>query len=689
MSSWELKKDKFTYVLRYYLPCKPQYEEAISLKRQEELIGFCLKNKVSAVMLYVDLNPYWYYMPDTLEHNSYYVSLIKPFAEKLRDKGISYQINYQNLFGSWDGNFDHRDLMGWECYVDEFGRASKGCACMIGENFRKLAGAKLKAWAETMPDAIWIDDDIRLHNHRTGIYDLWEGKSSAEGLDFGCFCNQHIAKFNALYKTAYTREEIVDAILKKGNHPQLGEDYRVFLNDTLSDTAKWIEENIHSVSPNTRVGLMTSKPDVHTLEGRNWATLLDNLSGKYKPLLRPTFGPYSESVPRDFAESYAIVKQMEAHIEEQYKQPYDMCPEIENTRFTMYSKSLAATAYQIDLSAFFGFGGVTLSIFDLEGVILEEQGEFGKLLVEHKDFCDKLTQMDIHDYQARGVAFITSPDRYCNVDGKAGRISEMLPKRKLDQLISTLGIAYTYITPEKIEEAEIVALDRYTVKLLTDDELLCALSKAVFLDSGAAMEVVRRGFGAHIGINVGEKISCVAASEWIHAIKRGDGSVVIVPSRIPGNAWRELQLKGAETLSSLVTPGGEFYPGFCSYVNELGGKVAVYAAENDFGDGFATDYRVQLLKDIIDFLCPDTVRAEFKSFGSILVRSKDNKQMIFVTNLAADTISKISIRLPAIPKNAEIFSHKKGTGSLQIQRNSIRIEEKLGIYDSVAIALEY
>ena len=63
---WSLKKKEFTYILRYYLPCLPQYEKEVTERRIEDLIAFCKRARVDAVMLYVDLNPYWYYMPDTV-----------------------------------------------------------------------------------------------------------------------------------------------------------------------------------------------------------------------------------------------------------------------------------------------------------------------------------------------------------------------------------------------------------------------------------------------------------------------------------------------------------------------------------------------------------------------------------------------------------------------------------------------
>lgn len=60
-TEWNLNKDSFTYILRYYLPCLPQYDDKVTKARSDELIEFCKKYFVDAVMLYVDLNPYWYY----------------------------------------------------------------------------------------------------------------------------------------------------------------------------------------------------------------------------------------------------------------------------------------------------------------------------------------------------------------------------------------------------------------------------------------------------------------------------------------------------------------------------------------------------------------------------------------------------------------------------------------------------
>ena len=323
---WEIN-DKSTYILRYYLPLDPTYDETIFNKRGDELIQYCLNNHITAVMLYVDLNPNWYYSPDSLEHTRYYATLLQPVIEKLRENAISYQLNYQNLVGAWDGGANLNDVNQWENWVDQDGKASSGCACCLGSRFRAVAGQKLKLWAATKPDVIWIDDDIRFHNHLTAIGDLWSGKSSSYRVDYGCFCDEHIKKFNETYHLSYSRAKIVEGILSGGDGRKR---WMNFSGSVADEFASWIEKTIHEISPNTRIAVMTSTVDSHSVEGRNWNSFLHSLSGEHKPLLRPTFGPYKEGDPRAFFISYLAVEQLKENIKSQYGRNVDFCPEIEN-----------------------------------------------------------------------------------------------------------------------------------------------------------------------------------------------------------------------------------------------------------------------------------------------------------------------------------------------------------------------
>ncbi len=681
---WKLDDKKFTYVLRYYLPCLPQYEKEVTKKRTDELISFCKENLVDAVMFYVDLNPYWYYAPDSLEHTEYLVDIIKDVGEKLKAENISFQLNYQDLFGAWDGNCDNSHNCDWEFYTDEFGEKSYGSGCMIGEKFRKLAGKKLSLWAETKPDVIWIDDDMRIHNHRTEIHKVWAGEKSSEQMDYGCFCENHIALFNKKYNSSYDREALRNDIL---NSKEVFKKWREFNNDVYTDTSLWIEKTIKEKSPDTRVAIMTSLPDVHAVEGRNWNTFLNSLTGDDIPLLRPTFGPYCEGNPRDFYTSYALFNQLKANVEFQYKNEVNYLPEIENTRFTVYSKSIGATSFQIMLSAFLGSKGVTLSIFDLEGCVLSEEPEFGELLKSRKKFCDMVTEVVCDGYRETGIAMITSPDRF--VDRKdytnPTRISDLSQNRTNEHILLKAGIPCVYCVPENLKDYNAVFLDADAVLQLNDDELKSCLTKGVFMDSQAAIEIIKRGFKEYIGADIGEKIYSIAASEQLIDLKHNDGSDVYVPSRISGGKWREIIPEGAEVISKLITPDGKKRPGFVLYENSLGGRICIYASDGCFGDGFYSNYRIKLLRNICSYLSTDIPVVELKNYGMCVVKEKDDKLAIFIANLSADTMKDIHVTLKNKYSFAQIISKDGRIDEVSITDGKLTVSEELNIYDAVTI----
>lgn len=650
---WELPKDKGTYIFRYYLPCEPVYGAEVTAHRADELVRWCLENGIEAVMLYVDLNPHWYYMPDSLEHTRYYVDTVAALGEKLRQVGISYQLNYQNLFGSWDGGADLRSVNGWENFVDQNGIESWGVACSTGKKFRKTGGEKLHLWAETRPDVIWIDDDIRFHNHRANIRAVWEGNAPREQLDFGCFCDTHIALFNKKYGTAYTRQEITAGI-NTGN--ELRKMWMDFTGECANELTDWISRIVHTAFPDTKVAIMTSGPDTHAVEGRDWNGFLANLSGGKKPLLRPTFGPYSEAVPRDFTGSWASVQQLKANIAAQYGTDVDFCPEIENTRFTRWSKSIGGTGYQIMLSAFLGCKGVTLSIFDLEGCVLDEEPEFGELLREKRPFIDALAGFDLWNSKDEGIGLITAPDRIKETTCPVGNIRDLTNKRFWDRVLLQAGIPCKYVLPDGIAETGYVAADEYAVRLLTDEEVKTLLSGKVLLDAPTAKILEERGFGSFIGVSVGEKMACIAGKERFDVLKHADGSTVYAPSRMSGGGWNALSLCGAEALSHLVTPYGTEYPGFTRYRNQSGGTVFVYPTGGDIGDGFYTNHRIRMLKAIVSEMGTGRITlADNPAYALTAVKAYDEGMMIFFANLAPDSVGDVTFTLPKVAKSAELL----------------------------------
>lgn len=685
---WERKKEQANYILRYYLPCRPLFEEKAIQNRMEGLLEFCVRYQIPAVMLYVDLNPCWYYLPDTLEHTAYYVEVVKKLAVRLREKGISYQLNYQNLFGATDGGADLRKLYQWEMYVDEKGMESGGVACMAGEKFRETAEKKLRMWAATRPDVIWMDDDMRFHNHGTAAKARWQGKNPGRKTDYGCFCPKHIAMYNARMHTSRTREELVAEILDGSARA----DWMAFTGECMTETARWVERTIHDVSPETGIAIMTSTPDVHSVEGRHWGEFLEGLSGKDVPLLRPYFGPYSESAPEEFFTSYLMIEQLKANVAGQYGREFDFCPEIENTRFTRWSKSLAATGYQIMLAAFLGSAGITLSIYDLEGCVLAEEPEYGELLRKLAPFVRTMQDWELWNWQSGGIALVTAPERAGSSWNlrKVREMEELAQGRLWDKVLIKCGIACRYVTPEHLEEAACVALDACTAALLRDEEIRSVLTKGVLLDAGAAEILTERGFGAWLGVGIGETVECTSASELLCTMRHQDDSPVRVPSRIDGGKWNRLVPKGAKELSRMMTPEGREYPGFTEFQNSLGGRVVIYAGNGAVGGGFYTNYRVKLVKEICGRLSGGTdVTVDNTSYLLLCVKKKKDEMALFVANLAADRVDEMKIRIPGKVKWASLTDGRGRTGELEAAGNEIRCGGlNLGLYEGVAIRLQ-
>lgn len=684
--SWELEKNQSTYILRYYLPCEPVYPGEVTEQRAQELIEYCIQNRIEAVMLYVDLNPNWYYMPDSLEHTDYYIPLIAKLGKQLREHGISYQLNYQNLFGSWDGGADLRSVCEWENFVDEEGLESWGCACSIGKKFREKAGYKLTQWAKTAPDVIWIDDDIRFSHHRASVREFWAGEISAERLDFGCFCDHHIALFNQKNGTNYTREQIKRGILEGSELRSL---WLKFSGECVDEVASWISGTVHAVAPDAKVAIMTSNPDTHNTEGRRWGSFLKSISGGMRPMLRPTFGPYVEYHPKAFYNTYARCEQLKADIAATYGTEVDFCPEIENTRFTRWAKSMAATGYQLAMGGFLGARGITLSVYDLDGCKLSEEPEIGQLLRERRPLLDRLANYDLWNYESEGMGLITVPDRIKDTRHPVSGFRGLCTARFWDEQLLNAGIPCKYITPDRFEKERSAVLDGYTAKLLTDQELQILLSKNLLLDAAAALEIQSRGFGRYLGVTVGEKMACIGGKEIFDTLSHSDGSMVQAPLRVPGGKWRSLTPCGATVLSRIVTPYGTDFPGFTVYDNALSGKIVVYASDGAVGDGFYSNFRVKFLKDLCMQLS-QTIKADNHSAASVAVKSRENEQFVFFATLAADMQKDVVLATQRPAKNAEFYDIYGTAHPCIIEKDRVICKAaNTHIYESIIARITY
>lgn len=627
------KVKSYPYILRYYLPVLPLYDEAYTEKRFVELLDFCKAAKVEAVMFFVALAPYSYYWPEDPSLTKTWVAQMEPYIKRLKAQGISYQLNFQNTLGAvptGEGMEKHFD---WEHLVDQNGYKSN-CGCPIGKKFRENTGKRLQYWAKTKPDVIWLDDDFRMHGHNYGAH------SKTKGLAFYCYCDEHIRLFNEKYNTNYTRESLVAEILKEGEPTWARNAYLRFIGETMTETAEWMGDVIHKESPETRVALMTSMPDVHATEWRDWEKTLNGFEPNYKPLLRSHFGVYSEGEPREAIYSYSRYEQLKAQLKKAYGGEIDYCPEIENTPFTVWVKSGAHTAYQIALSAFMGSQGITLSLYDLNGGAFFEEPTYREVLKKEKPFVNKLFHLDLHNAKSLGVMIPTDPESGLRYSLKEGEDFNHLrgAGRYIQDYLLKIGIPCCYRTPDELDGG-VVALDSYTAGFLSDDELKKILSGSAFIDYGAAQILIERGFSSYIGISGFEgNTQKIIQSEVFTKQKREDGTFICMPCRVANGKWgRANILENAEVLSKFVSGDGEKVPGLVWFDNSYGGKVLVYMAKGDWSSAFYTHQRVAYFKELFQKLCPTLPRLDCHSYSMLAALKKADEKYYLITNLSTDT----------------------------------------------------
>lgn len=637
------------YILRYYLPVAPYADGELTELRFRQLLDLCREADIKAVMFYVAFHPDWYYMPDTVQHTRKWVEEMRPFARRLRDAGISYQLNFQNLLGSIPGGGDFRQAYGWEVLTDHKGKVSRGCACPLGKTFRKNMGYQLRAWASTEPDVLWIDDDLRLHNHGAVLDGGYQ--------DWFCYCDTHLREFNRIHGTAYDRESLLKDVLASGKPHAARAQWLHFQGTVMAETAEWIRKEVHGVSPKTRLAQMTSLSGVHGAEGRNWGSFLHGLSGESKALLRPHFGPYAEGNPLEFLRSFCCVEQTRAHVMRQYGDA-DYCPEIENTRFTAWSKSVSATRFQLYLSVLLGCPGITLSLYDLEGSPLDGEPEYGAMLKEEKPRLDALASLGLESWEAMGAALITSPtlaealeltEDAESPDALAGQ------NRTFDEMLIQCGIPVRYLSPEEaLREPGLAVLDGDTACAFTDAQLETLLGHNLLLDGSAALRLAERGFGGDIGILHGKIGQCMTSAE----IFDPQAEEKRMPCRLSKGHWVNLKLASqAEQLSTLVLCTGQRVPGMVRYRNRRGGTITTYPAFGAVERGFYNHVRAAALREAVYYAAP--TQPQFYTNRSVLslARRKGNHLLLAAAPLSADGASCFTLRLPekSVCGRVEVF----------------------------------
>ena len=532
-----------------------------------ELLSFCARNTVDEVIVKCDTEEFSHGIP-TVAWLEAYLPVLRRAKVELNRRGVVYSLNPWVTHGHADRGRNtraaHPDV---DLIVGHDGAECRDCACSLSPGWRRLTSDLWRLYASTEPACIWVEDDIRLFNHMPSRY--------------GCFCPLHLAEFSRRVGRPVTREELVSALLAPGEpHPWR----RAWLDmngDLMVDVARMFERAVHEASPKTRLGLMSSQPNVHLVEGRKWPAFTAALAGDQPLMSRPAMFSYNGDSPSMLYDSDFQVKGT-LHCLGRLK-GLTVQTEVDNGMFSLYAKSITLTRLQIALSFALGADGVTLNLFDHLGTPMRATPEFGDLLRKSKPLFAGLHER-CHGGKIAGVQLLHAQDAAAHVRLSPGAAySDLATDGQVwRDVIAPLGYPTTF------EDSAVVALTGQVVRALSKEAIRDLLKKGLLLDLGALTCLLEAGWGDALGMSV-KRVFC-RSDEALSAEEMQDPEFGGAPERYVSMAFFNAQGSfpmaelepgpRAVVASRMVDPDRRSrYPLLTLFENDLGGRVAVYPIE--------------------------------------------------------------------------------------------------------------
>ncbi len=682
---WAPARDRATLNFRYFLPWPPQWGDAAHCERRlAELLAFCTRARVDAVQFYVNTRSSTYYMPAPSADSiaGWAAWMRDTVAPAVRAAGLSFQLNLQCLLGMTTQGADLRGDYDWEFLVAQDGREAPGCACPLGPRFRAIAAPMLRLWADTRPDVLWVDDDFRLHNHGLDM----------PGGDYYCFCPTHLAAFSRHDGREWTRDGLVAELLRPGDPSPVRARWMDFLGETMVEAAGWVRGEIHAVAPGTRIALMTSSPEVHSAEGRDWAGTLGAFSGPHRPMTRPCCAIYSGTlVPvkaqaaalRFMASSIAVVGQAVG------RGGADFGPELENTRYTTWAKSGANTRFMLVLGQVLGCPQITLATHDLEGTPLNEEPTIAPLLAGMRAPLDALAALELDAWEPAGLGLVSDPlgARKTRLDaaapgGRVPAVGDLAPARDWDPVLLPCAIPPVYLSPAQAAEFDgAVALDTAAARCLDNAQLGAVLRRAALLDAGAASVIEERGLGALTGVRAGDWQPMGVVSEEFSAEVLPGVDAARTPHR--GARWRLLEpAPGARVASWYVDAAGRRCPGTVVFENAAGGRIVVSGQVGDVEPHgvFGSHARLRWLHGALAWITRGAfpVLATVPHHAIAVCRRRGQEWFVAIGNLGTDPLERVTLTLPAGPAPADLAA-VEGPGLAPVTAWSFNAETSLPV----------
>lgn len=465
--------------------------------------------------------------------------LLKTHAEKARAAGRAAQIFRENGIGvslQIANTIGHGEYMkaednaaiqemGLKKLIGGDGIQADYAFCWNGEKLRRYTAETVKLYAAAIrPDVVWIDDDLRPTNHFP--------------VSVGCFCPDCMRAFNRQYNTAFTREELVQAV--NMGDVEWRERWISFIRKGIADFAALIVEAVHSVSPSTQMALQFGLAD--NIAGGDERHIFDVLrSGSHFPASRAGEGTYHDKNPLDLLGKQIFLSYGNARLPQYVRY---RVPEIENLPDVVYGKSNYGTVLEGTLGLAYGHTGLSFAtvMTPYEDFSFHEEllSQFSRI----RKYWEHLIKVNLITFS--GCAGIISGG-YRRIKDKTCRFGYGKIYGMHGTSLTRLGIAESFET----QHAPFLVLLHDVIDTLTDEEIRPLFSQPVLTDAIAIEKLIDRGFKNLLPVTV-RPVSSLSYREKLSG----------------GRSWTEsffsCENEQPYVIEGNCVPFGELYDGKCS-----------------------------------------------------------------------------------------------------------------------------
>jgi len=464
------------------------------------------------------------------------------FRDRLKEMGIECGILVQCTIGHGYPLNQKPDIQmytsltdGEELYV----------ACPTDEKFKQYIYDQMVTIAKAEPAHIMVDDDLRL----------------IQRPQKGCACPEHLRLFKEEFGEELTREELYERLGNEEtkDHKRLVDSFVKVQQDSVLELAKVMREAIDSVDP--------SIPGSYCGVGTNFDSgveIAQVLAGKGNPVtVRINNGMYTAKGARELSNAmYKAAAQVEKtkHIATDILAETDTCPQ------NRYSTGAATVHSHFTASILEGCTGAKHWITRLASYEPDSGVYYRKKLSEYKGYYEYLASVtkELKWLGARLPVSAKTFFDYTNWESLNNR-----PNSWAECVLERFGLPMYYSS--RAENCSFFECN--ADKMFTDDEIIEVLSGQVVLSSESAINLIKRGFGEYIGVDV-RKHQGARPTYEIYGKNR-----ISVQNEVRELVPLDDSVEEESTVFHLRDGiySDRLFPGVTTYRNKLGGLVHVFS----------------------------------------------------------------------------------------------------------------